>query len=200
MTDNNKNTPSDQELMWEEVCCEHIVRDEWIDFRKSAYRLPDGSIFEPFYSYSRRNFVVIVATDTEGNYICVKQYRHGIHKVTTEFCAGGIERNDGKEYGGNEDSASEDALSAAKRELEEETGCVSDEWRHLYTVGAQPTIADNYAYIFEARNCVNTKDRHLDETEFLNVALCSKEELEERIHDGSFEQPIHILGYLLSQR
>ena len=50
-------------LEWEEISTEHIVRDEWIDIRKSAYRFPDGSVFEPFYSYSRRDYVVIVAED-----------------------------------------------------------------------------------------------------------------------------------------
>ena len=56
-------------LEWEEVRTEHIVQDEWIDFRRSAYRFPDGTVFEPYYSYSRRDYVVIVATDAEGNYL-----------------------------------------------------------------------------------------------------------------------------------
>lgn len=86
-------------LEWEEVSTEHIVQDEWIDFRKSAYRFPDGNVFEPFYSYSRRDYVVIVASDEDGNYICVRQFRQGIKEVTTEFPAGGIERSDGRAYG-----------------------------------------------------------------------------------------------------
>ena len=95
-----------EKLEWEDVSCEHIVNDEWIDFRKSRYRFPDGREFEPYYSYSRRDYVVIVATDEAGNYICVRQYRHGIKRVTTEFCAGGIERCDGKEYGSRLDKDS----------------------------------------------------------------------------------------------
>ena len=79
------------DLAWEEIKTEHIVKDEWIDFRKSAYRFPDGSVFEPFYNYSRRNYVVIVASDTEGRFICVRQFRQGIKEVTTEFPAGGLE-------------------------------------------------------------------------------------------------------------
>ena len=43
------------DLIWEEVKTEHIVQDEWIDFRRSAYRFPDGTVFEPYYSYSRRD-------------------------------------------------------------------------------------------------------------------------------------------------
>ena len=40
-----------ENLTWEEVSTEHIVQDEWIDFRKSAYRSPDGRIFQPYYSF-----------------------------------------------------------------------------------------------------------------------------------------------------
>ena len=31
----------DEDLIWEEISTEHIVQDQWIDFRKSAYRFPD---------------------------------------------------------------------------------------------------------------------------------------------------------------
>ena len=78
-------TDDREDLMWQEVSTEHMIRDEWIDFRRSAYRLPDGRVFEPFYTYSRRDYVVIVASDKEGNYLCVRQFRQGIGEVTTEF-------------------------------------------------------------------------------------------------------------------
>ncbi len=187
-------------LEWEEVSCEHIVKDEWIDIRRSTYRFPDGSTFEPFYSYSRRNYVVIVASDTEGNYLCVRQYRQGIKRVTTEFPAGGIERKDGKEYGRSQDVSSEDALNAAKRELLEETGYESGEWWHLLTVPSNATIADNYAYIFEAKNCRKVAGQSLDETEFLNVYSYTEQELEDMIAAGDFPQAVHILAWLLSRR
>ena len=58
-----------ENLTWEEVSTEHIVQDEWIDFRKSAYRSPDGRIFQPYYSFTRRNYVVIVASDEEGQFL-----------------------------------------------------------------------------------------------------------------------------------
>ena len=196
--DNTENI--EDRLAWEEISSEHIVRDEWIDFRRSAYRFPDGSVFEPFYSYSRRNYVVIVASDTEGRYLCVHQFRQGIKEVTTEFPAGGIERKDGKEYGSAKDMPSEDALAAAKRELREETGYESDEWEHLLTVPSNATIADNYAFIYRAANCRKVAGQSLDETEFLNVSRYSAEEIEEMIAAGRFQQAVHIAAWLLSQR
>ena len=180
--DDNEN------LAWEEIRTEHIVQDEWIDFRRSAYRFPDGSEFEPYYSYSRRDYVVIVASDTDGKYLCVRQFRQGIRKVTTEFPAGGIERTEGN------------ALETAKRELLEETGYASDDWRPLLTVPSNATIADNYAHIFVAENCRKCGDQDLDKTEFLNVRKYSTAEIEEMISQGNFQQAVHIMAWLLAQR
>ncbi len=189
------------ELAWERVSVKHIVQNEWIDIREEAYRFPDGTVFTPFYSYSRRNYVVIVASDTDGNYLCVRQFRQGVKKVTTEFPAGGMERTDGKEYGeADRDKLSEDALEAAKRELLEETGYSSDEWAHLLTIPSNATIADNYAYVFRARNCRKVSGQDLDDTEFLNVKLHSAEEIEKMIFSGDFQQSMHVMAWLLAGR
>jgi ADP-ribose pyrophosphatase len=195
-----KQTQDTDTLAWEEVWTEHIIQDEWIDFRKSAYRLPDGKVFEPYYTYSRRSYVVIVASDTEGRYLCVHQFRQGIRQVTCEFPAGGIERKseDGKQYGDLQ--SGEDALTAAKRELAEETGYESDEWSHLLTVPSNATMADNYVYLFRAKNCRKVANLSLDETEFLNVKQYSANEIEDMIANGNFQQAVHILAWMLSRR
>ena len=198
-TEATKNRENRDPLAWEEVSTEHLVQDEWIDFRRSAYRLPDGSVFEPFYTYSRRDYVVIVASDTDGNYLCVRQFRQGIREVTTEFPAGGIERKDGREYGSG-DCCAENALAAAKRELLEETGYESDEWSHLLTVPSNATVADNYAHLFAARNCRRVTGQSLDETEFLNVRKYTAQEIEELIAKGGFQQAVHVMAWLLSLR
>lgn len=192
-----ENKTPEEALAWEEVMCEHVIHDEWMDLRKLAYRFPNGQVFEPFYSYSRRNYAVIVASDEEGRYICVRQFRQGIREVTTEFPAGGLEKMGGREDGSGSE---EDAMKAAKRELLEETGYESDEWEHLLTVPSNATIADNYAFIYSAKNCRKVADLHLDETEFIRVELHDAEEIEEMIHSGRFQQSVHILGWLLAQR
>ena len=179
-------------LMWEEVNCEHIIRDEWIDFRRSTYKMPNGKISGPYYSYSRKNFVIIVATTEDDHYICVKQFRPGIKQVTTEFCAGCIEYIDG---------ALEDALSTAKRELLEETGYCSNDWRHMFTVPTYATLADNHMSIFVAKDCQKiSSQQNLDTTEFLSVYLYSRDELEEMIRNGEFSQASHILALFMADK
>ena len=208
----NTENPKRDPLEWEEVSCEHVVQDEWIDFRRLAYRFPDGKIYEPYYTSSRRSYVVIVASDEEGKFLCVRQYRQGIRQVTTEFVAGGIERKDGREYAAvpdgqntnaaagaenEQDPQTEDPLAAAKRELREETGCESDEWTHLLTVPSNATIADNYAYIYAAKNCRRVTGQNLDAMEFLNVERYTAQEIDELIEKGKFQQAMHIMGWLL---
>lgn len=191
---------NDKKLKWEEVRTKHIIQNQWIDFRESAWKFPDGNIFEPFYSYSRKDYVVIVASDEEENYLCVKQFRQGIGEVTTEFPAGGLERFDGKEYcAGKKDMNSEDALAGAKRELLEETGYESDEWAHLITIPSNATISDNYAYVYAAKKCRKVAGQDLDDTEFLNVEKHTGEEIEELIRTGGFQQSVHVMAWLLSK-
>ena len=184
----------EKDLMCEEIRCEHLVQDQWIDFRRSAYRFPDGRIFEPYYSYTRRDYAVIVASDEAGSFLCVHQFRQGIRQVTTEFPAGGIERKDG------EACTLEQALTAAQRELREETGYVSDRWTHLLTVPSQATLSDNYAWIFRAENCRPAAEQKLDEMELLDVLKYTPAEIEEMIASGRFQQAVHVAARLLACR
>lgn len=183
----------DENLIWEEISTEHIVQDQWIDIRRSAYRFPDGRIFQPYYSFTRRNYAVIVASDEEGRLICVRQFRQGIKQVTTEFPAGAIEKEDGED-------AAEAALRAARRELREETGYESGQWRHLLTIPSSATISDNYAYLFAAENCRKVTGQDLDEMELINVEKHSARELDEMLARGEFQQSVHALAWLLARR
>ena len=140
---------------------------------------------------------MIVASDPEGRYLCVRQFRHGIGEVTTEFPAGGIETG-GAEYA--QTPGAESTLEAAKRELLEETGYESDEWSHLISVPSNATIADNYAHVYRAKNCRRVHELHLDETEFLRVKRFSADDIEEMIRLGQFQQAMHVMAWLLAQR
>ena len=192
-------TDDHNDLKWKEISTEHIVQDEWIDFRKSAFRFPDGNIYEPFYTYSRRDYVVIVPVDIDGDLICVRQYRQGIRRVTTEFPAGGLERADGKEYRPGHNGSLEDALVAARRELQEETGYQSDSWRHLITLPSNATISDNYVHVYLAQDCIKVSGQALDEMEFVNVELHTQKELEAMICSGNFQQSDHVMAWLLAK-
>ena len=82
----------------------------------------------------------------------------------------------------------------------EETGYESDDWKFLLSVPSNATMADNYANIFVAKNCRKVGGQSLDETEFLNVHLYTREEIDHMISSGEFPQASHILALLLADK
>ncbi|WP_027208304.1 NUDIX hydrolase [Butyrivibrio hungatei] len=220
-------TNFEKKLYWELKNEEHIIQDQWIDFRRNEYKLPDGQTISPVYNYSKHSFSLVVATDKDGKYICVRQYRHGIDEITTEFPAGGIEYAKEGEAANIEDMANashnrmskppiqqdnnnkepitkeniiaseDEAFEAAKRELREETGYTSDNWTHLLTIPANATISNSNVHIYCATDCTLSASQELDATEFLNVVTLSETELLSAINGGDFKQALHVLAYYL---
>jgi ADP-ribose pyrophosphatase len=93
----------------------------------------------------------------------------------------------------------EQALAAAKRELREETGYISDSWEHLLTVPSDATLSDNYAHIYLAKDCRRSFDQELDRMEFLNVKLYTVREMEEMIRAGRFQQAVHVMAWYMAR-
>lgn len=194
-------TVGNENLEWKEVHVDHVCQDEWIDFRRCDYKLPNGEVIGPVYNYSKHSFSVVVATDEKGNFICVRQYRHGIDEITTEFPAGAIEYKEKSSVPyitfDNILATEEEAFEAAKRELQEETGYVSDNWKHLMTIPANATLSNSLVHIYSATDCHKVSEQELDESEFLYVKLLSEEEILKRMNGGDFKQSLHILAYYL---
>jgi len=97
---------------------------------------------------------VIPVTD-DGKVIVERQFRYPLDSVITEIPAGKL------------DSFTEDRLSAAKRELEEETGYTAKEWISMGDYYPTPAYCDERITLYLARG-LELGQRHLDEDEFLN--------------------------------
>ena len=108
-----------------------------------------------------QNSVIIVATDSNGDYILTFQTRIN-DKIIAEFPSGYIENG-------------EDVIEAAKRELKEETGYVSDIVTVLdefyYSVG----IDNSICYIVRMKNSVKAFD--VNSNENLTYGIFTEEEL-----------------------
>ena len=77
--------------------------------------------------------------------------------------------------GGRCDSFDEDSLAAAKRELLEETGYVSNDWK-LWKEQSPVGKIQWTVYTFIARNCVKQQEPHLDAGEKITTRLIDFEE------------------------
>lgn len=124
---------------------------------------------------------VIPVTD-DGKVIIERQFRYPLNRVVTEIPAGKL------------DSFTEDRLSAAMRELEEETGYTAKEWIPIGDYYPSPAYCDERITLYLARG-LELGTRHLDEDEFLNFEAVPLEDLvndvmEGRITDGKTQVAI----------
>ena len=166
---------ADADMEWEVLSTQNIIHRPHLDAYCERVKLPNGKIYDEFYHLHFAPVVCIVAETPDGKLIMERQYRHAVREVLTEIPAGIVE--DG-----------EDPLTAAKRELSEETGYGSDDWQPLSVEYAQGGVQDNKMYSFLARNAIPVGDRHLDSTEDISVHLIDKEEVLGMLIRGDISQ------------
>ena len=131
------------------------------------------------------DWVNIVAITPNDEIILVKQYRFGQDEITIETAAGAIERG-------------EQPLLAAKRELEEETGYISNEWESLGSVAVNPAFMTNRCHVFLATNCVADGVQNFDEDEDIEIVIRPMSEVKDILRgmDHSLSE-LSISRYLL---
>ena len=80
--------------------------------------------------------------------------------------------------------AGEVPLAVAKRELAEETGYVSEEWRAIATFYNNPVKQNNQIHLFLATAAVQRHQQKLDATEDIEIVLKPKSTISDLIASG----------------
>lgn len=148
---------------------------------KDTVRLPNGNAATREV-IRHIGAVAVIPVDADGRVIVEKQFRYPLNRVVTEIPAGKL------------DSFTEDRLSAAQRELREETGYTAAEWIFLGDYYPTPAYCDEKITLYLARGLAQGQ-RHLDEDEFLNFEAVPLAQLVEdvmagRITDGKTQVAI----------
>lgn len=99
---------------------------------------------------------IIVPVTAAGEVLMIEQYRHVVGKRLLELPAGLIDPG-------------EDALTAARRELIEETGFSSDQVTAVASLYASPGYTEEHATLVLARNCRPVADYQPDPDEPVRV-------------------------------
>lgn len=127
-----------------------------------------------FDTIVHKGAAAVVPVTAEGNILMVRQYRNALERVTLEIPAGGL------------DGAEEPTRNAAARELEEETGYASDSLEYLMTICPCVAYSTEKIDIYVAKE-LRPSHQNLDEDEFIDVAVCSVQELTELILKGEIQ-------------
>lgn len=162
---------------WKILDSEYLWRRPWLTVRRDKVQLPDGVVHPEYYVLEYPSWINVIAITEQGEYVMVRQYRHGASIIATELCAGVVEEG-------------EDPLDGARRELLEETGYAGGDWELSMVISANPGSQNNYAYCYTARGVRKVDSQHLDETEDIEVVLMSRDRVYEMLVNDELKQAL----------
>lgn len=167
----------DKGLFWKVLSSEYIHKDTWLTARKESVQMPGGHIIEPYYVLDYPNWVNTIAITREGEFVLVKQYRHGLRSVNFELCAGMAEKG-------------EEPMESAKRELLEETGYGNGTWSQYMVQSANPSTHSNLNYCFLAVGVEKMQEQHLEDSEDISVHLLSALQVKQLLVENQIMQSL----------
>lgn len=150
--------------------------------RRLRLRETDDAVQGDFYILQAPAWANVIPLTPEGEVILVEQYRFGIEEATLEIPGGMVD-------------SGEDALTAVKRELLEETGYRSGRWSTLGRVSANPAILNNYAHLYLAEDCTYAGGENPDEHERIVVHTIPLQRCLSMIARGTIHHAIVVAAF-----
>lgn len=143
-------------------------------------RLPDGRIVDEYHQIEIGTYANIAAETTAGEFLLLRQYRHGIRRVALSVPGGRIEQG-------------EPALTAAQRELLEETGYVAAHWRELAGYHTSCSYGFAYHHFFHAQGLVMSAAPNSDDLETSEIVFLDRARAQAALLAGEFSSVGHAL-------
>lgn len=150
---------------WETLARRELLDGRpWLRVWGEDVRLPDGRVVEGFSTIEAPDYVVVVALTPDERVVIERNYKHGPRRVCLNLPAGYIEPG-------------EEPLSAARRELLEETGYAAEEWLPLGGFANDGNRGFGVGHFFLARRARQVAAPDAGDLEELAIGLLPLDEL-----------------------
>lgn len=160
----------------------NIFRAELFDVKELKLKFPDGK--DKIHRIAERSSTVSVFPLTQSNNVyLVRQYRYLLDKTTLEAMAGFIKKG-------------ESSLSAAKRELREETGIYAEQWEEIARIEMTASVFKSTAYLFLAKDLAVGKPNP-DEGEEIEVVRMPLSDAVKKVMSGEINVSASMVGIML---
>ncbi|MBB3656710.1 8-oxo-dGTP pyrophosphatase MutT (NUDIX family) [Rhizobium sp. BK650] len=172
---------------WKVLETRTILQDRWLNLRADDCLTPDGVTISPYYVMSYPDWVNIVAITPDDRLLLVRQYRHAAAKFFLEIPGGGLDERD------------TDTEKAARRELEEETGYIAQNWQLISSLYPNPASHTNRLHTYLATGAERRYEQRLDAgEEGLTVHALPIAEVLDGLQTGLIGQALHVSSILLA--
>ncbi|WP_457559708.1 NUDIX hydrolase [Candidatus Harpocratesius sp.] len=171
-----------------------IVKSQRIIFGTKPFNILSKDYYNPTRDQNFTAFVIdaprwanVIGLTEKNEILLIRQYRFGTDHVELEIPGGVLE-------------ADEEPLIGIQRELEEETGFVSDDWKLIGRVDANPAIQNNICYTFLAKNIRPFGQINFDPTEEIEYELVPIQKVRELIGEGKITNTFIIAAFYWFER
>lgn len=171
---------------WTVTSSRPVLQDRWLTVRADDCVTAAGAEISPFYVLEYPDWVQIVALDAFDHIILVEQYRHGLGAASLELPAGGMEPGD------------RSPIEAAARELAEETGYATQNWRYIAELSPNPASHNNRCHVLLARDVALQVTPQDDARERIRVVRLPVDEAVRLAFEGRIVQALHIASMALA--
>lgn len=155
-----------------------LRREPWLTVEEHGVCLPDGATIEDWSWIIAPPYVTVVAVSNGGQVLCLRHYKYAVDDITLGLVAGYIDPG-------------EEPLEAAKRELLEESGYLSGNWRSLGRYVVDANRGAGIAHIFLATEAHQVTRPNAGDLEEHELALLSLEEFRSVVRNGE----LRVLGW-----
>lgn len=163
---------------WKVLHSQYLLQRPWCTVRRDCVQLPSGVENDEYYVLEYPDFVNVIAITTDGRYLLIRQYRHGLGRTGVELVAGTVDPDDPS------------LEAAARRELLEETGFGGGRWRHFATFSPNASAVNNLSHTFVAEGVECQGSQQLEPTEDIEVLLLSEDEVRRLLEADAFVQAL----------
>lgn len=173
MSGNNMNEK------WKVLQSETLYNEPWLSVRKEHVELPNGNRIPSYYILDYPDWVNVIAITTDGMFVMISQYRHGLGQANYELCAGVYENE-----------VDETLMVAAQRELLEETGYGNGIWTEYMTISANTSTHSNLTHCFLATGVEKLAAQTLEASEDITVHLFTAAEVKQMLEANQILQSL----------
>ncbi len=153
------------------------------DLMEHRVRSPRTGDEHDFYTIESRDWVNVIAVTPDERFVFVRQYRHGVDRVTLETPGGII------------DDADLSPAIAGARELIEESGYAS---QHVELIGAfdpNPALFTNRCHVVVATEATLVQDAALDAGEDIETVLLTRDQVRAGIRSGDIGHAVVVSSF-----
>jgi 8-oxo-dGTP pyrophosphatase MutT (NUDIX family) len=168
---------TDEELIWRRLTSRPGPQLPLFDVRFDEMEHPESGDILSRLVLQSVDWVNLVALTEAGESVMVRQYRFGVGYATLETPGGMVDPG-------------EDSLTAARRELAEETGYTGGRWQYLGAVEPNPAYHDNLCHHWLAEGVALTREQDTSGGEHIRVELLTEDAVRAAVVDGTIRHAL----------